>query len=505
MNRVVTLGVTARLLAQEPTYLQVAIVVGSIVVTAYALPLRIIWCRVQPLLIFGLFVLGAWLRRRRLSQSVPLSYSRARLTTYERLVADDGANATHWDEALFVYAAWIAYGAVFHEARHAAADLALFDDTWITSAQLVSTLRALSFTLATCYSYSQAFIQRPPSFWLAFGAYGAFLFVLPPLHGVPHALAVYETLARAFAFLWLFAVNEFMRNLIEHWHFAARVRLDALDPTTLVRVEDASAYMERPDGDELPLLALSATTARNAKPLPGVVENVRLNQQALPVSWSVMRTAWILTLPSGLLTYACLAVCIACAYRYTGTWSHSAVYMINVNAKRSDRVSQTRAVAGTTASPRAAAPASLSAIERGESNGHVSPAANGVAPRACSPLSATEIALNESIAMLRAQKMAAMRATQQNPLAHNVGNLVAPLAMNGTTPLPPIGGLLNSQAHLSKSQRAKIAFDRRVALARQQEKEERAERQKLQRAKELLSSTTTTTTAQRRASSPISQ
>ena len=343
------------------------------------------------------------------------------------------------------------------------------------------------FTAATCYSYTQAFIQRSPSFWLIFSAYGAFLFVLPPLHGVPHALAVYETLARAFAFLWLFSINEFMRNLVEHWYFAARVRIDALDPTTLMRLDDLSVYTERPTGDELPQLRLSPKSAKDGKQMPSVVQNVRENQNVVPVSWSVLRSAWLLTLPNAWITYACLFICIMAACRYANTWSRSSVYMIRCNAKESPEAKKPRT---QRSSPPAVAAADLSAVENGHANGHVvnAPARRNPTPppplaRPTSPLNATEIALNQSLAMLRAEKIAAakMAAAAVNPLAPG-GHLSVASAKNGAHPKTPINTLLHTQLPRNQAQRSKLNFNRRVAIAQQQQQQQILQFQKLKNA-----------------------
>lgn len=326
------LGVTHRLLAQEPSLKMSMLLIGSVVFTAYALPLRIIWCRVQPLLVFALLVVGSWTRRYRTFAREPNALSRDEMSTYERVAYDTHETVPHWDEALYVYAAWLAYGALFHEAKHAAADLELFDDTWMLSATAVTTLRALFFTAMTCYAYTHALVERSPSFWTAFAFYAAFLFVWPPLHGVPQALAVHETLARAFAFLVLFAVSEYMRGVVDHWYFAALVRIDRLDPTQLQHLQDACQVVHAPVGDELPLLVFNAEATAHA--LPWRLLNLKNNRNALPVSWSVLRSAWILTLPNVLLVYFCLFVCVMGAMHSTYRWSAHSVTMLRAAAAR---------------------------------------------------------------------------------------------------------------------------------------------------------------------------
>lgn len=324
MNKVVRLRLTPKVVGEAPSYALTVTLVGCIVGVAFALPLRIVWCRIQPLLVIALLLVGTFLRRSRISRPAPISVSRDKLSTYDALIRNNGSGAARWDEALFVYAAWIAYGSLFHEAKHAAADLSLFDDTWISSAFFISTLRAVLFTAGTCFSYSEAFAERTPRFWLAFFSYSMLLLALPPLNGVPHTLSVSATIARAFAFLWFFGVNEFMRSVLEHWNFAKLVAEDGVDASTVLRLEESAVVCARPAGDKLPLLTLHA--CRNQ---PLAVTYVAENSAAIPVPWSVLRSAWLLTLSNAWITYVCALVCFGFLAYSTRSWSLNAEQLLH--------------------------------------------------------------------------------------------------------------------------------------------------------------------------------
>lgn len=108
MNRIARLRLTRNVVAEPPSYGTTSVLVGAAVFAAFALPLRIVWCRVQPLLVIGLVILGAFMRRSRMSRAVSVSAQRTQLSSYDILIKDDGRGAARWDEAVFVYAAWIA-------------------------------------------------------------------------------------------------------------------------------------------------------------------------------------------------------------------------------------------------------------------------------------------------------------------------------------------------------------------------------------------------------------
>jgi len=332
MNRIVRLRLTKNVACASLSYAQSFSLVGSIVLVSFMLPLRVVWCRIQPLLVIGLVVLGALTRRKRLSQKSPIvkSAQRSSLSSYDILIRDSSRGATRWDEAIFVYAAWIAYGSLFHEAKHAAADLDIIDDTWISSALMFSVLRAVLFTAGTCFSYSHAFVQRAPSFWFSFFLYAVLLLALPPLNGVPHTLIVYDSIARGFAFLWFFGVNEFMRNVVEHWNFANLVSEDSLDASTVLKLGDIAKMAEKPYADELPELTVKAGSHT---PRIGVY-----NDDTVPVSWSVLRSSWILTLSSTWMSYVCAIICFLSISYNTDKWSRSAASLLRQRSQGGEQM-----------------------------------------------------------------------------------------------------------------------------------------------------------------------
>jgi len=327
-----------------PTYTDVMFVVGSAVLVAYTLPLRLVWCSVQPLLVLSVCLIGSLMRYMRMSQSMlidthrPLGDKR-KPTAYDVYAQLTGRARTRWDQVLFVYAAWIAYGALFHEAKHAAADLSLFDDQLSVStvSSILSATRAVGFTLATCYSFSTAVANQVAAGWLAYAAYISLLLAVPPLNGVPHALSIHETLWRVLAFVWLFGVAEFMRLVTDHGLFVAELVNGTLDANAALKFGEATADSTldgRQTAKSETIASVRLTTVPRGDASLASLVNARSHATVLPVSWSVLRSAWVLSVSSNWLSFGCVLVCVASAAYNCFVWSSLAAKLLSTAAQQ---------------------------------------------------------------------------------------------------------------------------------------------------------------------------
>jgi hypothetical protein len=307
-------------------------ITALMVLCAFALHLRLVWCRIQPLLALALLLCALVVRTdRRPSSSYTFDGSSTRLSHYECIRYAE--LVPRWHLLLVVYAAWIAYGALFHEGRHVADDLAVLDGLLlpgdIGSAFIVSAVRLLTLLLLSCASMSPWSFARFTSRHASFGvaslcAVYAALLALPPINGVPQVLSVGETVGRCFFLILMFAASEAWRAVAEHSAFVTRACSGALSASEVrdlqqrvreVAVRGAAKYssippptknIEEGDGDD-----------------PVFIEDA-VGVEEFPVTLSTlsaMRSAWILTTPNNYIAFCSAFVFLLCAIHYTSQWS----------------------------------------------------------------------------------------------------------------------------------------------------------------------------------------
>jgi hypothetical protein len=294
---------------------------------AFALHLRLVWHTIQLLVFFALIVAAVALRR-----DVPRRryYDRKALSTYERTHLS--ALETKWHLTLVAYATWIAYGALAHDGRHAAQDMALIDGVMppdFNSTLVVSTLRFVALLALSTASMSYSgtmFILRTATdegarlrFVCALGVFFALL-SLPPEGGVPQRLGVGGAVMRYAAFALLFAANEQWRLAVEHYAFVARLCSNSLSDEELSALHANSIAS---DGRRTLLVSNTSSASggtEHNQHLPSDV--VALERQLFPLSaLSVLRSAWLLTAPSGVAAYAVSFLAVAIVIRHTKEWT----------------------------------------------------------------------------------------------------------------------------------------------------------------------------------------
>lgn len=294
---------------------------------AFALHLRLVWHTIQLLLFFALIIAAVALRR-----DVPRRrhYDRKALSTYERTHLS--ALETKWHLTLVAYAVWIAYGALSHDGRHAAQDMALIDGVMpldFNSTLVVSTLRfaALLVLSTASMSYTGTMLILRTStadgarsrFICALGVFCALL-SLPPEGGVPQRLGVGGAVMRYAAFALLFAANEQWRLAVEHYAFVARLCSDSLSDEELSALHANSIGT---DGRRTILVSNTSSASGGTEHNQHLPSDVTaLERQLFPLSaLSVLRSAWVLTAPSGVAAYVAAFVAVAIVIRHTKQWT----------------------------------------------------------------------------------------------------------------------------------------------------------------------------------------
>jgi hypothetical protein len=310
-------------------------ITALMVLCAFALHLRLVWCRIQPLLALALLLCALVVRTdRRPSSSYTFDGGSTRLSHYECIRYAE--LAPRWHLLLVVYAAWIAYGALFHEGRHVADDLAVLDGLLlpgdIGSAFIVSAVRLLTLLLLSCASMSPWSFARFTSRHASFGvaslcAVYAALLALPPINGVPQVLSVGETVGRCFFLILMFAASEAWRAVAEHNAFVTRACSGALSASEVrdlqqrvreVAVRGAAKYSSVP-----------SSSKKNIEEGVGeddesVFVEDAVGVEEFPVTLSTLsaiRSAWILTTPNNYIAFCSAFVFLLCAIHYTSQWS----------------------------------------------------------------------------------------------------------------------------------------------------------------------------------------
>lgn len=292
-------------------------VYACVVIAAFALHVRIVWHTVQIVCFFALLVAAVALRR-----DVPRRryYDRKALSTYERTHIVD--LEVRWHLTLVAYAAWIAYGALAHDGRHATADAALVEGVLyvpkeIGSTAVVSTARfvallALFYLSGSYKSYMLVFDGKRANMLAALGAW-FLLLSLPPQSGVPQSLGVAASVMRYAAFALLFVATEMWRMAVQHYAFVARVCSDTLSDTDLAAMNANS--LDDVDAKRTFVVSSSAT---NAAPR----DVLAIEESPLGLAWfGLLRSAWVLSAPSSVATYVATFVCIVCTLVHTKEWT----------------------------------------------------------------------------------------------------------------------------------------------------------------------------------------
>lgn len=296
--------------------LQIAKILLAFVGCAFALHLRLVWCRVQPIIVIVLLLAAAASSKRGGKPRRPLdvfdSVPAMRISSYE--CAHYLMLQPRWNQVFIAYAAWIAYGALFHEGRHAAADLAILDGlllpTDIGSSTIISLLRNLTLFLITCATMSPDYLlHRRQQYGAALLFAYAILLAVPSARGVPQVLSVAETLVRCASFLLAFFASELWRVAVEHYVFVASLCENSLG------IEDIEEL--RSVAESHPNVAAATYSLKLDTPNPAA------NVNPLDGSFSIttlLRSAWILSASSSYTAMVAGGAFAAVAIYYTSLW-----------------------------------------------------------------------------------------------------------------------------------------------------------------------------------------
>lgn len=298
-------------------------IVAALVVAAFVLHLRLVWCRVQPILVIALLFLsvataaGNGSRRRPLDvfDSVPAM----RISSYE--CAHYLMLRPRWNQVFVAYAVWIAYGALFHEGRHAAADLAVLDGlllpTDIGSSTVISFLRNLTLFLIACATMSPDYLlHRQQQVGAALLVAYAVVLALPSAHGVPQVLSVAETLVRSACFLLMFFASELWRVAVEHYLFVVSICEDSLSVEDLEELRNvAELYPE----------AEATYAMKLEKPNPDANSNPLRSNFSIT---ALLRSAWVLSVSSSYVAVVASGAFALAAIYYTSIWPEMATKRI---------------------------------------------------------------------------------------------------------------------------------------------------------------------------------
>lgn len=325
----------------------IAYVVTGLASSIFLLQARRTWCRIQP--IVTLFLLLWALLAKSQYHAKPKANVNGAIESDKRSAYESIARISirpHFYLLLVATSAWISYGSLFHEGRHAAADLAVLDGLLhrddIGSAFLISGLRILSFIVFTCISSNPVLFIRvaqnisvtSPFYMWVFGSSYVLLMAVPPSSGVPQAIGVGDSAFRILNMLFLFVANEFWRACAENYVFVSRVYSNSVHPGDFQNLRVNAIGTQ--DRTPIPLIRTTIFNSDQSSQSEELeaLENFPLSLEIV----SLLRSAWLLTMPNNFIAFVSCMFCSAWIFQHTCKWSRisaSRVRLYHSTAKQS--------------------------------------------------------------------------------------------------------------------------------------------------------------------------